>query len=215
MKLRRAAVLLLGVAAALGAACGGHDGLPPQSPPRVKGPDGKEYYLLDRGPAKAFYDPAGRLQRLEYDSNGDGRSDILAHHRGAKLPSLLEVDADYDGDVDRWEDYDTAGRLLKVGTSRRGRGPDVWTYPGANDQPARRDYDDDLDGSIERVESFRAGHVVHVELDGDRDGRFDRWQTWESGRLSAEELDTNADGRADRRVGYGANGKILGVERLP
>jgi hypothetical protein len=213
MKHRRAALLWLGVAA-LGSACGGAGGLPPQGPPRVKGPDGQEYYLLDRGPAKAYYDPWGRLQRLEYDSNGDGRTDIVAHHRGAKLPSLLEVDSDYDGSVDRWEDYDGSGHLVKVGTSRRGRGPDVWTYPGPNDRPSRRDYDDDMDGRIERVAIYRDGRVVRVELDGDRDGRFDRWQVLEAGRLSAEELDTDADGRPDRRIRYGDGGRILAMERL-
>lgn len=211
---RRALAFVLAGLASLFGACGGHGGLPPQNPPRVQGPDGKEYYLLDRGPYKAYYDAWGRLERLEYDSNGDRRYDIVAHHRGAKLPHLLEVDADFDGRIDRWEDYDTAGRLVKVGIARRDRGPDVWTYPGPGDHPAKREYDEDHDGKIERVELYRAGRVTRAELDGDRNGRPDRWQTWAEGRLTSEELDTDGDGRADRRIRYAEGGKILALERL-
>lgn len=206
----RAALLL----ALLACACGGSGGMPPQTPPRVRGPDGKDYYLLDKGPYKAYYDAWGRLERLDYDSNGDGRPDVIAHHRGAKLPSLLEVDSDFDGTIDRWEDYDAAGRLVKVGTASRGVGPDTWAYPGPGEQPSRREYDADRDGRIEKVEIYRAGRVARVELDGDGDGRFDRWQTWAAGRLESEELDIDADGRPDRRLRYGPRGRIQAVERL-
>jgi hypothetical protein len=124
------------------------------------------------------------------------------------------VDADFDGRIDRWEDYDAAGRLVKVGTARHGRGPDVWTYPGPGDQPAKREHDADNDGKIERTEFYRAGRVIRVELDSDRDGRVDRWQTWAAGRVTTEELDTDGDGRADRRLRYAEGGKLLGLERL-
>ena len=210
--------LLVGVLAAgfgaWSAACGGHGGQAPRSPPRVKGPDGKDYYLLDKGPYKAYYDAWGRLERFDYDSNGDGKPDVVAYHRGAKLPSLLEIDSDFDGATDRWEDYDAAGRLVKVGTSQRGPGPDTWTYPGPGEQPSRREHDADHDGRIEKVESYRAGRVARVELDGDADGRIDRWQSWAAGRLETEELDTDGDGRPDRRLRYGAQGRIQAVERL-
>jgi hypothetical protein len=200
--------------AALAAACGGSAGLPPRTPPRVTGPDGKQYYLLDKGPYKAYYDAWGRLERFDYDSNADGRPDVIAHHRGAKLPSLLEVDADFDGTIDRWEDYDAAGRLVKVGTARHGRGPDNWTFPGPGEQPSRREYDNDGDGRIEKAEVYSAGRVARVELDGDGDGRVDRWQSWSGSHLDAEELDTDGDGRADRRLRYGARGRIEAVERV-
>ena len=83
----------------------------------MKGPDGQKYHLVDKGPYKAFYDRWGRLQRIEYDGNGDGRPDHVAHHDGRKRAYQLEVDLDFDGRTDRWEDYDAEGRLLKVGTA--------------------------------------------------------------------------------------------------
>ncbi len=182
----------------------------------LKGPDGKEYYLLDRGRYKAYYDAWGRLQRIEYDSNGDGRPDIIAYHDGAKLPHLLEIDEDFDGKVDRWEDYDPSGVLIKVGVSRSGtQRPDMWVFPGPGGLPVRKEYADNGDGYVNRVELYKNGQLVRVELDTDGDHRMDRWQEWEGGRLVSEELDTDGDGQPDRRIKYGPNGKILSIEHLP
>lgn len=205
------------LAAALGvlAACGGRGGLPPELPPVVKGPDGREYRLLDRGKYKGFYDQWGRLQRIDYDSNGDGKVDYVAHHDGEKSPHLLDIDEDFDGRYDRWEEYDPAGRLTKVGVSRRHTGnPDLWLTPGPGDLPSKKEYDDNGDMRIDRTEHLRAGLVVRVELDTDGDGRADRWQNWSTGPLTEEDFDTNGDGVADRRLVYGASGTVLKMEPL-
>jgi hypothetical protein len=211
----RGALLLASlVGASCAGRCGALGGLPPERPPQVKGPDGRTYYLVGKGPYKAFYDRWGRLQRLEYDANGDGRADQIAHHDGARTPRTIEVDDDFDGRVDRWEDYDASGQLARVGTSRRGRGPDLWTTSGPDGQPARKEYDEDGDGRPDRVETLNAGAVTAVEIDQDRDGRTDRWQSWRQGRLAAEELDTDRDGKPDRRLRYGDDGRVLGLDAV-
>lgn len=193
-------------------ACGGLGGAPPQLPASIRGPDGKTYLLLDRGRYKGYYDTFGRLQRIEYDANGDGKPDNIAYHDGEKSPRRLDVDEDFDGKIDRWEEYDPAGRLTKVGLSRKHAGaPDVWITPGPGDLPARKDYDDDGDMRIDRSEIFRRGLIVSVELDSDGDGKPDRWQDWSTGRLEHEDLDTDADGRADRRIFYNPQGRVLRV----
>ena len=194
-------------------ACGGRDGMPPELPPVLKGPDGREYRLLDRGAYKGFYDKWGRLQRIEYDSNGDGKPDYIAHHDGEKSPHLLEVDEDFDGRTDRWEEYDPSGRLVKIGFSRRHRGfPDLWITPGPGDQPAKREYDEDGDMRVDRTEILRGGLIAQVQLDSNGDGRVDRWQDWSTGKLSEEKLDTDGDGHPDRRILYSERGKVLRLE---
>lgn len=210
---RRAAALVL---ATLLSGCGGRGGLPPNPPPVVKGPDGKDYHVVDRGPYRAFYDAWGRLERIEYDSNGDGRPDQVSHHDGgAKSASRIDLDEDFDGRADRWEYYDPAGKLIKEGTSRRGKGmPDVWTLPAPGGLPARQEFDDDADGRVDRIDAFQGGRLVRVEIDSDRDGRMDRWQGWSTGRLVSEDLDTDGDGKPDRRIRYGAQGRILALEPL-
>jgi hypothetical protein len=182
----------------------------------MTGPDGREYYLLDRGPYKAFYDSWGRLQRIEYDSNGDGKPDHIAFHDGEKSPHLLEVDEDFDSHIDRWEEYDPRGVLTRVGLSRRGSDrPDFWIVPGPDGlTPARKEYDENGDGQVDRVELLKDGLVVQIQVDADRDGRMDRWQNFSGGRLTSEELDTDGDGKPDRRIRYGDKGRVVALERI-
>jgi hypothetical protein len=218
--MRRAALLLLVPVVALAAcserACGGLGGLPPAGMPTVRRGDGKEYRVLDRGAWKGFYDAQGRIAVVEYDSNGDGRPDYIAHYDERRQIRLIEVDEDHDSWVDRFEHYDAAGVLEKVGRCRRQKGrADEWTYRAPDGRPARIEYDDDGDGKPERAEVFENGALVRVETDSDRDGRPDRWQYWEGGRLTREEIDTDHDGRPDHRLVFGPGGRLLRVERLP
>ena len=216
MTVRALALLAAALLTGCAGQCGARGGLPPPRPPTVKGPDGQVYHLVDKGPYKAFYDRWGRLQRIEYDSNGDGRADHVARHDGRKRPYQVDVDVDFDGRPDRWERYDDEGRLLRVGAaSGPERAPDVWEVPGPGGETARREHDADGDGVPERVEVLEAGRVAQVQLDADRDGRIDRWQEWRDGRLAGEDLDTDGDGRPDRRLRYDARGKVQSVEPAP
>lgn len=216
MRIARRALPLLLAATSVACArqCGGLGGGSPGSLPLMVGPDGVKRYLDDKGAYKAWYDYWGRLERIEYDKNGDGRADHVAHYAGGRTARLLEVDEDGTGTMDRWEYYDEAGALLKVGTSRRGGVPDVWTFPGPGGQPRRLEYDDDRDGKVERTELLEKGRVVGLELDADRDGKTDRWQRWVDGKLRGEELDTDQDGKPDRRLAYDEKGRILGVQKI-
>jgi len=182
---------------------------------RLKGPDGAEYLLLDRGEYKGFYDRHGRLDRIEYDSNGDGKTDHIARHSGQKSPHTLEVDEDFDGRIDRWEDYDPQGRLVKVGVSRSNRGaPDLWITLGSADVPAKKEYDENGDMHIDRTEFFERGLIVRVELDTDADGKVNRWQDWRTGRLTTEDVDSDGDGRPDRRITYTDKGRVFKLEPI-
>ena len=214
---RGAALLLAALAAACSdRACGGLGGSPPAALPIVKRGDGREYRFLDKGAWKGYYDAQGRVAIVEYDSNGDGRADYIAHYDERRQIRTIEVDEDHDSWVDRFEHYDAAGVLEKVGRCRRQRGrADEWTYRAPDGRAARIEYDDDGDGAPERAEVFENGVMARVETDSDRDGRPDRWQAWQRGRLASEDLDTDGDGRPDRRLVFGPGGRLVRLERLP
>jgi hypothetical protein len=195
-------------------ACGGAPSTPPTDVGQLKGPDGAVYLLLDRGPYKAFYDPWGRLLRIEYDANGDGAPDQFAHHQGRKRPVRIEIDTDFDGRLDRWEHYDDEGRLHRIGATRRAGAPDTWVELDAAGAPLRREYDDDGDGRVERAELLEGEAVAAIALDTDRDGRFDRWQHRRGPHAGSEDLDTDGDGRPDRRLVKDARGRLLRAEAL-
>ena len=207
-------MLLVASAACAGRSCTTQDASPFPGWRRVKGADGQEYRLVERGAYRAYYDPAGRLQRIEYDSNGDGRPDHFAHHDGAPRARLLEVDTSFDGKINRWEHYDSEGRLVKVGSSTLGERPERWAHLGNDGLPVKVEHDADRDGNVERVEVLLNGRLVRVEVDADRDGRLDRWQDWHSGVLAFEDLDTDGDGKPDRRLRYGTSGEVETLEPL-
>lgn len=195
-------------------ACGGLGGRPPASLPEVE-VGGQKYKVLDKGAYKAYYDSLGQIAQILQDSNGDGRPDRIAHYRNGKTVFLVEVDLDFDGWIDRWEHYDAAGQLLKVGRWRRVKGKeDTWSVLGPDGQVTRVEYDDDGDGRVDRADVLRGGEVVGVEIDADRDGRIDRWQVWDKGRLRSEDLDTDGDGKPDRRITYDARGRVTGTAPL-
>src|SRR5579885_2397062 len=66
------------------------------------------------------YDAAsGRLTRLEYDSNGDGKIDTWGYMDGMRVVRV-EVDEDGDGRVDRWEYHEAVpdGAASSAGIDR-------------------------------------------------------------------------------------------------
>lgn len=135
------------------------------------------------------YDQAsGRLTRLGYDSNRDGRPDIAASMDGRDVKAI-EIDVDHDGLVDRWEYYEPADHAGRVADQD---GPRLLRL----EQVSRRN------GTIVRREGYEAGELAWVREDRDADGRIDRWETYVAGALSMVELDTTGGGHPNRRIRY-------------
>jgi hypothetical protein len=214
MNSRALLLAIIILTAALGVALsGGLGGQPPARPPLVKLPDGRSLYVKTHGAFKAYYDVWGRLDFVEHDSNGDGLPDRIARHNGAKRPFRIEVDADFDGRPDRWEDFDEAGHLTRFGLVGEDGRAHRFTGLDAEGRAVRYEYDEDGNGLTERTEVIEDGRVAKVLLDTDDDTRFDRWQEWKNGRLATETIDIDGDGTADRRLVYGAGGSVR-LERL-
>lgn len=161
----------------------------------------------DRKKIEPIYDrQTGRLQVLNYDSDGDGKVDTISHMDGARV-LRIEIDRDEDGRVDRWEYYDANQKLEKVGFSRPGDGKeDAWSSARQDGSIARIDISLARDGKVTRREYYEKDTVVRAEEDGDGDGTFDKWETYEEGRLASVAFDTLHRGKPDRRLVYGADG---------
>lgn len=164
------------------------------------------------------YDSAtGKLKELTFDHNKNGRIDTWTQMDGAR-PVLTRMDRDEDGTVDRWEYYDQAGKLLKVGFSRANGGkPDAWAYSGTGtEQIERIEISSTADeNSIDRWERYAAGNVlIEADEDTNRDGRPDKWETYSRGVLSTVAFDETQDGRPDRRLTY-QQGAVTVIESDP
>jgi len=154
-------------------------------------------FQVDRGNVKAQYSPkTGRLNRLEVDTNKNGRIDTWTYMDGTRI-DRIDIDRDENGTIDRWEHY-VGGKLARVGTSTRGDGvEDEWAFQHA------------------------AGHLDRVETDTDRDGRVDKWETYDAPRtpggppvLRAVSMDPDSSGRPTRRLHYRADGTFDRSETL-
>jgi hypothetical protein len=143
------------------------------------------------------YDEAtGKLSRLAYDSNNDGRDDSWAVMDGARLIKL-EADENADGQIDRWEYYPASATV------------------GRREPPERIERATRFDGRVSRREFFEHGAMTRVEEDVDGNGAVDKWETYASGSLVTLSLDTSGRGRPDRRLVYRPDGSLERIEADP
>jgi hypothetical protein len=123
----------------------------------------------------------GRLILLKYDANQNGSIDTMGYMDGARVVRI-EVDADEDGKVDRWEYYGPDGKIERIALSTKS------------------------DGMPARTEWYEAEVAVRAEEDTDGDGRVDKWETYQDGRLVSVAFDAAHRGSPDRRIVYSPDG---------
>jgi len=138
----------------------------------------------------------GRLERITYDRNADGRIDATAFMDGTRIVRA-ELDEDFDGVVDRWEYYEPGEATTRVRGSVALKGAGVLT---------RVEQAAGAPGKVSRWESYAGGALAEATEDADGDGRVDKWETWSDGSLASVALDTTGQGRPDRRLVYPATG---------
>ena len=126
---------------------------------------------------QATYDNAGLLRMLTYDSNSNGKPDTWSYMEGPRIVRI-EIDADEDGAIDRWEYYDSDQKLVKVGTARK------------------------RDGKIARTEFYEGGVLARAEEDTDGNVNVDKWEIYANGVVASVAFDTDGAGHPTRRIQY-------------
>ncbi|MEO5896058.1 MAG: hypothetical protein ABIS06_10180 [Vicinamibacterales bacterium] len=139
----------------------------------------------------------GKLTKLSYDSNSNGKPDTWAFMDGAKLVRL-EADENEDALIDRWEFYP--------------EGEGVTSAKGPPDRIERATHGD---GKVSRREFFEGGALVRIEEDVDGNSAVDKWETYAGGALTIMSLDTTGAGKPDRRLIYRADGSLDRIEADP
>ena len=83
-------------------------------------------------PVLATYDQeTGKLSQLTANALKDGKPNVTSYMDGTKFVRI-EIDADEDGKIDRWEYYGTTQQVDRVGMSRANDGkPDAWIIQGS------------------------------------------------------------------------------------
>jgi len=159
---------------------------------------------------KSEYDQNGRLTRLTYDRNGDGKIDTWGFMDGSRVVRV-EVDENGDGKVDRWEYHAEKGSNGSAGSA----GSTGSTGSGVDVTLERIDRATKFDGVINRHEYFDKGVLTRIEEDTDGDGKVDKWETYSGGTLATMALDTKGRGTPDRRLIYQSDGTLSRIETDP
>ena len=175
---------------------------------------------------KAVYDPqTGALRALAYDVNHTGRNDAVMYMDGTRI-QRIELDADGNGKVERWDFYGQDGKLARVGLSQKNDGvmdaEALYTEGGAL---ARLRISTKRDGRFDRTEFYENNLLVRSEDDTNGDGKPDKWDTYEvqpdapagapRTSITSTAIDETGRGKPTRRFVYGAGGTIARVEVDP
>jgi hypothetical protein len=176
--------------------------------------------------ATAEYDRVtGRLKRLAFDQNRNGRNDAVSIMDGTRI-QRIELDLDENGKVDRWDFYREDRTLEKVGLSRLNDGVmDSQAYYAADGTLQRIEVSTRRDGRFDRVEFYEANVLVRSQDDANGDGRPEKWDTYRpnpgapagqpSYAIASSAFDDEGRGTPQRRFVYGEKGSIERVEIDP
>ena len=150
---------------------------------------------------KASYDDtSGRLTKLAYDADGDGKAETWGYMDGVRV-IRLEADENNDSQIDRWEYHRNV--------------PNAKSPANPLDTVERIERATRYDGKVSRWEFFDQGALIRVEEDTSGDGKVDKWETYANGSLVSMALDTTGRGQPDRRLLYKADGSFDRVETIP
>jgi len=158
---------------------------------------------------KSEYNESGRLTRLTYDRNGDGKIDTFGYMDGSRVVRI-EVDENGDGKIDRWEYHaDPKGSNGSAGSTGTSAADAVDVTLERIDRATK------FDGKVSRREYFEHGVLTRIEEDTDGDGKTDKWETYSAGTLAIMAIDTKARGIPDRRLIYQPDGTLNRIETDP
>jgi hypothetical protein len=152
---------------------------------------------------QAEYDKTtGKLSQLTVDVKKDGKPNITSYMDGTKFVRI-EIDANEDGKIDRWEYYGSDQRLARVGFSRADDGiADAWAFQGPDGALARVEVATKRDGKVNRTEFYDRGALTRAEEDTDTNGRIDKWEQYEAGALVSVSFDTTKSGKPTTTIDY-------------
>lgn len=156
------------------------------------------------GNVDAYYDEnSGKLSQLTLNAKTDGKPNIFSYMDGSRFVRI-EIDADEDGRIDRWEYYSRDQALQKVGISSSDDGmADTWLYQDADGLTGKIEKSTKRDGKVDRTEYYAKGELARVEQDTDADGLADKWETYAAGALVAVSFDTARSGKPTITIDYG------------
>lgn len=125
-----------------------------------------------RKESKVYFEDE-KIVKIVMDQNADGAPDFTVFFKN-NLPDTGEKDADTNGKIDTWIQYDSAGLPVVIGSDRHVDGkPDYWLFlkKGAI---YKREWDRNFDGEADFRTLERDHKLLEKHYDDNFDGRFEK-----------------------------------------
>lgn len=176
--------------------------------------------------AELDYNADGRLERVFFDANKNGRNESTSLMDGTRIVRV-ELDWDENGKVERWDFYNDDRSLQKVGLASKNDGVmDSQAFYSPEGVLERIEVSTARDGRFNRVEFYDvSGMLVRSEEDSNGDRRPDKWDTFAPVARPAPGLpvftikssafDEAGAGKPTRRMVFGDGGTLDYVEVDP
>jgi hypothetical protein len=174
-------------------------------------------------PVAEYDKETGRLKRVTFDANHNGKNDSASIMNGTKL-ERIELDIDEDHKVDRWDVYEGHATIQYVGLSSRHDGVmDSRAFYSESGALQRIEISTRRDGQFNRVEFYERGVLVRSQEDTDGDGKPDKWESYRPNlnaaageppyAVSSVSFDDAHAGVPQRRIVYDERGRVVRVEK--
>ena len=137
----------------------------------------------------------GRLREITYGSDQNGAIDTWIYMDGMRV-LCVKIDHGEDGTVDRWEYYDEAQQLEKVGFSHGAM--TAWWMRGRTRARMHRSRKLKFPPCVTArliAGVLREQRHVRAEEDASGDGRVDKWRPMPTERSPRAAFDEDGDGR--------------------
>ncbi|HEY1532976.1 MAG TPA: hypothetical protein VGF76_03130 [Polyangiaceae bacterium] len=130
------------------------------------------------------------------DANGDGKPDITIVREGGR-EVCRAVDLNFDGVIDSYSYFDSAGQLRRRENDydKDGQIDEITTFKGG--QIAEKDQSTALARHLDTWDFYQAGTLVRSERDSNGDGVIDQWWEYPKPGCPLIHADVNNDGRPD------------------
>ena len=137
----------------------------------------------------------------------------LASFAGAEV---IQVDSNFDGNLDQWHHKSEDGQLLKVEYDKNGDGKvdQIDIFEG-NEKPVRVELDRNLDGTLDQVQHYSKDFILeYIEKDSKYSGLVDWREVYGPGGNTVTRLETDEDrdGKEDVFQYFSADGHMEQVE---
>ncbi|MFP4040305.1 MAG: hypothetical protein ACLFS7_07155 [Desulfosudaceae bacterium] len=151
-----------------------------------------------------YFDPRGKIELVEIDSNNDGVMDRYQYYQQETL-ARVERDTDHDGNLD-CQDYFKKGKRVRQKRLNPDGNVDQVIEFNDSEQPQMMKKDTTGSGTFDTFYDFTDGKLASVRRDSNENGVINVRTTYADDKPVKRTVDEDENGRPEQIIFYNAEG---------